>query len=183
MIIVRRARTTELTRPERIELHRLLVAWFGDEPDQVLTAEDWEHALGGIHVLVEDHGAPVAHAAVVERTIEPDGRPTRTGYVEAVAVRPDRRREGLGSRLMEDVGAIIRDGFELGMLGTGVQPFYERLGWRTWRGPSGVREPGGGGIRPTPEDDGYLMVLGTATSPTLDLDRPIVCDWRPGDVW
>lgn len=182
MIVVRRARTAELSDAELEALHRRLVEWFGDDPEQALTAEDWEHALGGIHVLVEDDGLLVAHAAVVERTIEVGGRPLRTGYVEAVAVRPDRRGEGLGSRAMEDAGAIVRDGFELGMLGTGVQPFYERLGWQLWRGRSGVREVGGP-IRWTADEDGYLMVLATPSSPALDPDAPIVCDWRPGDVW
>jgi aminoglycoside 2'-N-acetyltransferase I len=75
----------------------------------------------------------------------------------------------------------VRDGFELGALGTGAQHFYERLGWRTWQGPSAVRAPDG--VRPTPDDDGFIMVLETPASPPLDVTAAIVCDWRPGDVW
>jgi aminoglycoside 2'-N-acetyltransferase I len=82
---------------------------------------------------------------------------------------------------MREVGAVIGEAYEVGFLGTGEHRFYERLGWQTWRGPSFVRTPDG--ERATPDDDGYLMVLRTATSPPLDLDAPISCDWRPGDVW
>jgi aminoglycoside 2'-N-acetyltransferase I len=79
------------------------------------------------------------------------------------------------------VVAEIVAGYELGALGTGEQAFYERLGWRTWHGPSAVRTDDG--ERPTPDDDGYLMVLATPASPPLDLDVSISCEWRPGDVW
>ncbi len=82
---------------------------------------------------------------------------------------------------MTDVAAWIRERYELGCLGTGRQTFYGRLGWRTWLGPSSVRTADG--LRPTPDDDGYLMVLATPTSPPLDLTAPISCEWRPGDVW
>jgi aminoglycoside 2'-N-acetyltransferase I len=82
---------------------------------------------------------------------------------------------------MEAAGSYIRDRFELGALGTGRAAFYERLGWRTWRGPSAVRTPGG--EHPTPEDDGFIMVLETPSTPPLDPADPISCDWRPGDVW
>ena len=82
---------------------------------------------------------------------------------------------------MTDVTEYVREGFELGGLGTGRQSFYGRLGWRIWAGPSAVRTPDG--ERPTPDDDGYIMVLETPTSPPLDLAAPISCEERPGDVW
>ena len=61
--------------------------------------------------------------------------------------------------------------------------FYERLGWRTWLGPSSVRSPDG--ERRTPDEDGYILVLTTPSTPLepLDLTLPIRCDWRVGDVW
>jgi aminoglycoside 2'-N-acetyltransferase I len=79
------------------------------------------------------------------------------------------------------VGDFIAENFELGALATGRHAFYERLGWRTWRGPSSVRTPHG--ELPTPDEDGYLMVLKTARTPAIDLTQSISCDWRPGDVW
>ena len=67
------------------------------------------------------------------------------------------------------------------MLGTGRHRFYERLGWQTWRGPTSVRAPEG--MQRTPDEDGYILVLTTPSSPPLDPAAPISCDWRVGDVW
>jgi aminoglycoside 2'-N-acetyltransferase I len=133
-------------------------------------------------VLAEDDGEIRAHASVVPRTIEVGRVPRRVGYVEAVAVRPAYQRQGYGTAVMREIAAIIESEYELGMLGTGEQPFYERLGWVTWRGPSSVRLRDGT-IEATPDEDGYLMALATSRSGGLDLDLPICCEWRLGDVW
>jgi aminoglycoside 2'-N-acetyltransferase I len=154
---------------------------FGADEEERFTDEDWDHALGGAHFVLDLEGEITAHAAVIERRIEVDGRPFRTGYVEAVATAPARQGMGFGSLVMGDVGSYVRERFELGALGTGRQGFYGRLGWRTWTGPSFVRTDGG--LRRTPDDDGYIMVLPTASTPPLDLGLPISCEWRPGDVW
>jgi aminoglycoside 2'-N-acetyltransferase I len=82
---------------------------------------------------------------------------------------------------MTAVTDLIRERFELGCLGTGRQSFYARLGWQTWRGRSFLRAADG--LVPTPDDDGYLMVLTTPSSPPLELAASISCEWRPGDVW
>jgi aminoglycoside 2'-N-acetyltransferase I len=180
-VTLRRVPTSGLRPDELTALRAMLVAAFGTDPENALRDEDWEHALGGIHVLAEDGDAIVGHAAVVERRIEIAGRPIRTGYVEAVATAPDRQLTGLGSLVMGEVGRIIGDEYELGMLGTGVQPFYERLGWRIWRGPSAVRTASG--EVPSPDEDGYLMVLRTPSTPLLDPAARITCDDRAGDAW
>lgn len=150
--------------------------------EEAFADEDWAHALGGEHFLLEEDGSLVSHAAVVGRLLEVDGRPLRTGYVEAVATEPGREGQGHGSRVMAAATDHIRSAFELGALGTGRHAFYERLGWQTWRGPAFVRESGGGERR-TPDEEGYILVLRTPTSPLFELDEPISCDWRPGDVW
>jgi aminoglycoside 2'-N-acetyltransferase I len=131
--------------------------------------------------VLELDGGIVAHASVVERELHVDGRPLRTGYVEAVATAANRQGRGLGSVVMADVTTYVRERFELGALGTGRVSFYERLGWLPWKGPTFVRTAEG--PRRTPEDDGYVLVLPTPTSPQLDLTAPLSCDWRPGDVW
>lgn len=180
--VIRILATAQLTSDEVVAIRGLLWAAFpaGDD-DAGFTEDDWHHALGGNHVLVTADGRIVAHAAVVERPIEFGGRRLRTGYVEAVATAPDARRRGHGTRAMVAVGELIRDGFEIGMLGTGEHRFYERLGWSTWRGPSFLRTDAGPVA--TPDDDGYLMVLRTPSTPELDPDAPVSCDWRAGDVW
>jgi aminoglycoside 2'-N-acetyltransferase I len=162
-------------------IRRLLEEAFGTDEDDRFTDDDWNHAVGGIHFVLDLGGEIIAHASVVERVLELDGQPVRTGYVEAVAVAPGYQRAGHGSVLMGEVSTWIAGRFELGALGTGRHRFYERLGWRTWRGPSMVRAPDGS--RPTPEDDGSILVLATPSSPRFDLTRSIACDWRSGDVW
>ena len=179
---LRRLTTSELTAGEVREIRALMEVAFGSEGEEERFSEDdWQHALGGVHFVLELDGEIVAHAAVVERQLYVGELPVRTGYVEAVATSPDRQGVGLGSIVMTDVTQYVREGFELGGLGTGRQSFYGRLGWRIWAGPSAVRTPDG--ERPTPDDDGYIMVLETPTSPPLDLAAQISCEERPGDVW
>jgi aminoglycoside 2'-N-acetyltransferase I len=177
---VRSVRTEELSPDELAAIRALMDAAF-PPGDEGFGDHDWEHALGGTHFLVEVDGAIVSHASVVERELEIGGRPLRTGYVEAVATAPDRQGRGHGTAVMEAVGGHIRDHFELGALGTGAHLFYERLGWRTWQGRAFVRAADG--LTRTADEEGYILVLRTPSSPPFDLAEPISCDWRPGDVW
>jgi aminoglycoside 2'-N-acetyltransferase I len=160
-------------------IRSLLDAAFADE--EGFEEDDWEHAIGGTHFLAESAGTIIAHASVVEREIHVDGQPLRTGYVEAVATAPAYQGRGIGTALMTEVTEHIRDGFELGVLGTGRHAFYERLGWATWRGPSAVRLDDT--ERRTPNEDGSILVLATPASPTLDPTTRITYAWRSGDVW
>ena len=159
----------------------MLAAAFGSAEEERFTEDDWQHALGGMHFVLDIEGEIVTHASVVERELHVDGRSVRTGYVEAVATAPEHQGAGFGSIVMRDVAAYIRGRFELGALGTGSHGFYERLGWQTWSGPSSVRTSDG--IRRTPDEDGYILVLLTPASPPLDLGAAISCEWRRGDVW
>ena len=184
--VVERARlakvaTHSLTAAQVSAIRALLWSAFGDDPEEAMTEDDWQHALGGTHFLLDLDAEIVAYASVSERRLEIDGRPIRTGYVEAVATAVACQRQGLGSRLMLAVNAYIREKFELGALGTGRHHFYERLGWLTWQGPTLVRTPEGP-LR-TPGEDGYILVLPTPASPDLDLAGSISCDSRAGDAW
>jgi aminoglycoside 2'-N-acetyltransferase I len=177
---IRALPTASLSDADTATIQALLAAAFARDEHGGFTWEDWLHAIGGTHVLVEVDGTIIAHASIVERTLEIAGRPIRTGYVEAVAVTPALQRQGVGSLLMGAVNAHVA-AFDLGALGTGSQPFYERLGWRIWQGPTSVRVDGR--TEPTPDEDGYILVLPTPTSPPFELTEPISCDWRPGDAW
>lgn len=180
MTVVRRLSSDELTLREAASLRSLFDAAWPD-PEDAFSDEDLDHALGGMHFVVETDGAIVSHASVVERELHTGGHRLATGYVEGVATLPEHRRSGLGSAIMTEVGAHIDRTFALGALGTGLHDFYGRLGWTTWKGPTFVRTDSG--IVPTPEEDGFVMVRLTPTSSELDLSAPISCDWRPGDVW
>jgi aminoglycoside 2'-N-acetyltransferase I len=126
-------------------------------------------------------GRVVSHASVVERDIQIGGLPLRTGYVEAVATCPEHQGRGYGTQVMREVGAWILGRFQIGVLGTGLHAFYQRLGWTIWAGASSVRTPAGN--QATPDEDGFIMVLSTPATPPLDPTAPISCEWRPGDVW
>jgi RimJ/RimL family protein N-acetyltransferase/predicted N-acetyltransferase YhbS len=178
---LRQLSTGELTPAETLGIRELLDAAFGTGANDAFTEEDWQHALGGVHFVLELDGRIVTHAAVVERELHVGDRPLATGYVEAVATAPDRQGSGFGSRVMGEVATFIRRRYELGALGTGRQEFYERLGWLRWLGPTYVRAAGG--AQRTADEDGYILVLPTPTSPPLDITAPISCEWRPGDVW
>jgi aminoglycoside 2'-N-acetyltransferase I len=143
--------------------------------------DDWDHALGGTHVILEDGDLIVAHAAVVPRLLEVDGRPVWSGYVEAVATTPYRQSAGLGSLVMSEVAALLRQAYELGALSTSRHAFYERLGWERWRGPTYVREPTRL-VRTKDEDDG-VMVLRFSPRVVVDLASSITCESRTGDDW
>lgn len=173
--------TDALAHDEVHALRAMLDAAFWDDPDERFTDDDWHHAIGGTHVVLDVDGEIVAHASVVPRVLHVGGVPLRTGYVEAVATAPGRQGSGYGTAVMQEIGDHIRARFEIGALGTGRHAFYERLGWRTWQGPTSVRADDG--ERPTPDEDGLIMVLSTPSSPDLDLTDPISSDWRPGDAW
>lgn len=178
MPVVRRVHSAELT-PGEIEVLRGLcaAAWPRGQFDEVA----WQHAQGGIHVLVEDDGEIRAHAAVVERDIEAAGHLLDTGYVEAVATWPEHERKGYGSAAMREIGRIVDEQYELGALATGEHPFYERLGWRRWQGPTFVRQLDD--LTRTPDEDGSILIWRTERTPPLDLGAEIICDWRVGAVW
>lgn len=179
-VIVRRAATSELGSNEIDALRRMMTAaWEGKHG--AFADSDWEHATGGIHVLVEDAGEILSHGSVVERTVEIGGVSVRTGYVEAVATWPRQQRRGYASLVMEEVRDLIRGEYEIGALSTGAHGFYERVGWERWTGPTFVRTATRS--ERTADDDGGIMILRTPTSPPFDLAASIACDWRDGDVW
>jgi aminoglycoside 2'-N-acetyltransferase I len=176
MAEVRTAHTAELDAGTLEAAHRLLDLAFAGKFDD----HDWEHALGGVHALVYEDGELVGHGSVVQRRLLHAGRALRTGYVEGVAVRPDRQRRGHGSALMEPLERVIRGAYELGALGASEEgaALYDARAWQRWRGRTSALTPTG--VVPTPDEDS-IYVLPMAAK--VDLDGEITCDWRDGDVW
>ena len=127
----------------------LLYAVFDD-----MTDDDWEHALGGVHAVLWEDDEVIGHASVVQRRLMHGGRTYRTGYVEAVAVRADRRGLGHGAMLMDAIEEVIGRAFELGALGATDDGlgFYASRGWQPWRGATSVLTPTG--VVRTPEEVG-----------------------------
>ena len=145
------------------------------------TDDDWEHSVGGLHVVAFDGEATVAHASVARRSVEVGDRSLDTGYVEAVATEPGRQGLGFGTAVMREVARHIRADHEFAALSTGEHHFYERLGWERWLGPTFVRD--GDELIRTPDEDDGIMVLRFGPSEGLDLGASICCEARSGDDW
>ena len=93
---VRQARTANLS-PEEVQKFGRSCGWHSRR-EEGFTEDDWDHAVGGVHFVIEIGEEVVAHASVVERDLHIGDVPVRTGYVEAVAVEPARQGtdSGLG---------------------------------------------------------------------------------------
>ncbi|MBT2472489.1 GNAT family N-acetyltransferase [Streptomyces sp. ISL-66] len=171
--------TSQLAEAELLQVRELLdEAFEGD-----FGAEDFEHALGGMHALVYEGGELLAHGSVVQRRVLHRGRALRAGYVEAVAVRAGRRRGGLGGRVMEALEGVVSRAYLLGALSasdTGA-PMYAGRGWRVWGGEIGVLGPGGPERLAGEEGSTYVWAPhgGVLPDPTAG---PLYFDWRNGDV-
>jgi aminoglycoside 2'-N-acetyltransferase I len=175
--LVRTAHTADLDPATLAAARALLDSVFEGE----FTDDDWEHALGGVHALVWQEDSLVGHGSVIQRRLIHGARALRTGYVEGVGVRADRRRHGHGAAVMAALEGVIRAAYDLGALGaTDVAAgFYAARGWRRWEGPLSALTPDG--VVRTPEEEGGIYVLAVAAP--LDLIGPLTCDWRDGDVW
>lgn len=170
--------SADLDAERAASIRSLLDAAFdGDFSD-----DDWSHALGGTHAVIVAGGVVVAHGSLVPRILDAGGETLHAGYVEAVAVQPALQRAGLGSAVMRALAPSIARDYDVGALSTGEWPFYARLGWERWQGPTSVRHPDGR-VERTPDDDDSLMILRTARTPALDRTTALTCAWRRGDAW
>ena len=177
MADIRRAHTADL-EPEVLAAARaLLDDVFAGE----MTDDDWEHALGGLHVTAWDGDELIGHASVVQRRLVSGGRALRTGYLEGMGVRADRRGRGVGAALMAKAERIIRAAYEVGALGSTDEAlgFYAKRGWVRWEGRLSALTPRG--VVPTPDEQGGVFVLPCAVP--LEVTSELSVDWRDGDVW
>jgi len=176
-LLIQVATTAELSEQQLAETRVVVENAFADHFDPT----DWDHCLGGWHVIARDGDTVVAHAAVAGRTLEIGGRVYNSGYVEGVATAATHRHRGIGTQVMAVLNDIIRREFEVGALSTGAHEFYERLRWERWQGTTFIRARGRV-VRTEDEDDG-IMVLRFGSSREINLSAPITADERDGDDW
>jgi aminoglycoside 2'-N-acetyltransferase I len=174
---VQLAHTSQLDADLLRIVRALLDEVFGADMDE----RAWDHALGGMHAIVWEAAEVVAHGAVVQRRLLHERVSLRTGYVESVAVRPDRRGCGHGAAVMDALERVIQAAYQVGALraseiGAG---FYRHRGWRQWLGRTWALTASGP-VR-TADEDQSVHVLDPAG--LLDVARDLTCDWREGDVW
>lgn len=179
MAELRTAHTADL-EAESLQAARSLL-WEVFTGDDAMTEADWEHCLGGMHVLAWEDARLIGHAALVMRRLLLGDRALRAGYVEGVAVSRDHQRRGIGGALMTEVERMIRAAYDLGALGASDagRAFYAARGWKPWPAPTGVLTTAG--IRPTPDEDGWIYYYPVAIP--LDLTTPLICDPRSGEPW
>jgi aminoglycoside 2'-N-acetyltransferase I len=171
------AHTAELDANTLTAARTLLDHVFGAD----MSDDDWDHALGGLHALMWEGGAMIGHASLVQRRLIYQGRALRTGYVESVAVRPDRRRRGVGAAMMRELERVIGAAYDLGALGATEDgaALYRSRGWRQWEGETWALAPSGPIRTEAVDGDVYVYEVGL----TLDVRAPLTCDWRDGDLW
>lgn len=176
---VRIAHTFELSPAELARIRDLLDSAFDDD----FADEDWEHSLGGVHALIRDaDGLLIAHGSVVRRQVRHADRSYRVGYVEAVAVRADHRREGLGHLVMDALERVIDEAHDFGALSASDAgaALYAARGWQVWPGRLGALGPAG--PVPLPEEEGSTYVRPAAGRPLPAPGDPLHFDWRDGDL-
>ncbi|WP_175412317.1 GNAT family N-acetyltransferase [Streptomyces sp. TRM64462] len=177
---LRTAHTYELKPAILDELRAVLHSAFdGDFSD-----EDWEHGLGGVHAYVEDaDGRIAAHGSVIMRRVVHAGHAHRVGYVEGVGVRPDRRRQGLGGRVMAALEEVIDGAYDFGALSASDEgaPLYRERGWQLWNGRVEAYGPRGVIHLPDEEDSTFLRPAAGRPLPAAERGA-LLFDWRDGDL-
>ncbi|SFY26807.1 GNAT family N-acetyltransferase [Streptomyces atratus] len=176
--ILRTAHTCRLAPAALDEIRAFLdTAFEGDFGD-----DDWDHGLGGIHAWVRDGSGLLAHGSVVQRRVVHLGRSYRIGYVEAVAVRADRRREGLGGRITAALEEVVDGAYAFGALSASAAgaALYAGRGWRVWPGRIAVQARYG--VERLPDEEDSTFVRGAAGRGLPAGSGTLVFDWRDGDV-
>jgi nodulation protein A len=126
---------TALTPDEHAALAALLAAVYPDHRERFST-HSWPAGYGRPEArlwLSDPAGEPVAHLLAERRIVGAAGRDLTVVGVGGVAVRPDRRRAGLGVELMTQLRALLRTelaaDFAFLQCREAVVPFYLRAGW------------------------------------------------------
>lgn len=175
---LRAAHTYQLSSLELAEIRALMDdAFDGDFGD-----EDWDHSLGGIHALVRDGQGIAAHGSVIMRRVLHGGRSHRIGYIEALAVRADRRRQGLGSLVMAELEQVVDGAYEFGALSASDDGalLYRARGWQLWQGR--VEALGPDGVVHLPDEEDSVFLRPAAGRALPQPSAALLFDWRDGDV-
>jgi predicted N-acetyltransferase YhbS len=87
------------------------------------------------HFVAESGGYLAAHVSLWAQRFLFEGEYLNGGYIEDVATDPLHLGQGLATAAMQAATGHAK-ALKLDLLGlaTGIGPFYERLGWRTWQG-------------------------------------------------
>jgi len=142
------ARVADLAPTEHDELRALTAAVY--PPDQTATSPDppvtWAAAQWSIRVR-DDADRLVAQIGMLTREADVDGARTLVGGIGGVKTHPDARGRGHAAAAMRAAATFLTDECGVAFLLLVCLPptvsYYERLGWRRFRGTLLVEQPGG----------------------------------------
>jgi len=135
-------------------------------------------ALANLHVLRD--GADIVACAIARPFLWGRGERTwRGAMIGMVYTAPPQRGQGLGGRLLTALVATLRDaGFDIAVLWSGLDGYYERLGWQ--RGDCGIY----GSLRSTGVADAPAPTDGpTEVSRIAEICRAASPLVRDADAW
>ncbi|MGB9876847.1 MAG: GNAT family N-acetyltransferase [bacterium] len=79
----------------------------------------------------EENGVLVSTVQIVKKILRIGDQTILLGGIANVGTHPDHRGRGYATALLQDsIRLMNEEGYHLSLLFTGIQPFYERLGWR-----------------------------------------------------
>ncbi len=170
--------TSQLSSVEKEQIYQLLFQVF----KQGFSREDFDHTLGGMHILAYDNHQLIGHVAIVQRSVIVDCSPFRIGYLEGLGVAEAYRRQGIGRKLMEQSSEIIVNSHDFGLLSASEEglPLYQSLGWKIWTGE--LYESNRESYQRSFDDEGSVLFW-AAPSQSIAATSPLYCDYRSGDQW
>ena len=125
-----------MIRPERVadhpEIEAVVRAAFAGHPDEVATFVERirasEHHVPELALVAEDDSGVIAHVMLSWVGLESESR-TRILNLTPMSVRPDRQRQGVGTRLIEEALRRAEDAGEPAVMVEGIADYYPRFGF------------------------------------------------------
>lgn len=160
---------TDFTPEERDELRALTVAVYSSEVIVTLpkTRVTWAPAEWSIRVRDDDRRL-VSHVGMLMRDVAVDDVPMTIGGIGGVKTHPDARGRGYAAAALQAATAFFTDehgvAFVLLVCLPPTVSYYERLGWRRFRGTLLVDQPDG----TVPFTTNLPMVLPARAAAPLD---------------
>ncbi len=157
--------TCELDASDRRQIIELCESSHGTDFQRL-----FEFIDDGLHVIAAKDGRMLGHAVRTTRWAQPEGYadPLKTAYIDAVSTAVEEQGKGIGSAVMRRLAAAVaQEDYQLCALETDKPGFYTRLGWEVWQGELAGRRAGG--LVPTPEAQGNVMILRLPGGAALDV--------------
>lgn len=116
-----------------------------------------EARRASLHFITHEGGYLSTHVSLWAQRFDFEGEALVGGYIEDVATDPLHLGRGLAAAAMRAARAEAEArGLEVLGLATGIPPFYERLGWSTWKGSHAMTS----GEHTFPDEPLMLLPLG-----------------------